>query len=183
MKSLTCVGLLATPWTAAYQAPPPMGFSRQEYWSGVPLPYEVGLKYEYSKKASQGVCMWARWSLASPSRLWIYRSTRSWAHSPPTTQGRCSNYFFAFRKWKSLSHVQLFVTPWTLYCHAPLSMEFSMWGHWSKLPFPSPGDLPDPGIKPGSPSLQADSLPSELPRKPLAFRGLLLFYHSCFSAK
>ena len=38
MKSLSHVGLLATPWTAAYQAPPPMGFSRQEYWSGVPLP-------------------------------------------------------------------------------------------------------------------------------------------------
>ena len=38
VKSLSRVGLLATPWTAAYQAPPPMGFSRQEYWSGVPLP-------------------------------------------------------------------------------------------------------------------------------------------------
>ena len=38
VKSLSCVRLLATPWTAAYQAPPPMGFSRQEYWSGVPLP-------------------------------------------------------------------------------------------------------------------------------------------------
>ena len=38
VKSLSCVWLLATPWTAAYHAPPPMGFSRQEYWSGVPLP-------------------------------------------------------------------------------------------------------------------------------------------------
>ena len=38
VKSLSCVGPLATPWTAAYQAPPSMGFSRQEYWSGVPLP-------------------------------------------------------------------------------------------------------------------------------------------------
>ena len=38
VKSLSCVRLLATPWTAAYQAPPSMGFSRQEYWSGVPLP-------------------------------------------------------------------------------------------------------------------------------------------------
>ena len=38
MKSLSCVQLLATPWTAAHQAPPSMGFSRQEYWSGVPLP-------------------------------------------------------------------------------------------------------------------------------------------------
>jgi len=38
VKSLSCVQLLATPWTSAHQAPPPMGFSRQEYWSGVPLP-------------------------------------------------------------------------------------------------------------------------------------------------
>ena len=38
MKSLSCIQLLATPWTAAYQAPPSMGFSRQEYWSGMPLP-------------------------------------------------------------------------------------------------------------------------------------------------
>ena len=43
----------------------------------------------------------------------------------------------------------------------PLSIEFSRQEHWSGLPFPSPGDLPDPGIKPGSPILQADSLPSE----------------------
>ena len=38
VKTLSCIWLLATPWTAAYQAPPPMGFSRQEYWSGLPLP-------------------------------------------------------------------------------------------------------------------------------------------------
>ena len=38
VKSLSCVRLFVTPWTAAYQAPPSMGFSRQEYWSGVPLP-------------------------------------------------------------------------------------------------------------------------------------------------
>ena len=38
VKSLSCVQLFATPWTAAYQAPPSMGFSRQEYWSGLPLP-------------------------------------------------------------------------------------------------------------------------------------------------
>ena len=53
------------------------------------------------------------------------------------------------------------VTPWTVACQAPLSMEFSGQEYWSELPFPSPGDLPDPGIKPRSPALQADSLPSE----------------------
>ena len=49
---------------------------------------------------------------------------------------------------------------------APLSMGFSRQEYWSGLPFPSPGDLPDPGIKGGSPALQADALPSEPPGKP-----------------
>src|SRR5574337_1098638 len=59
-----------------------------------------------------------------------------------------------------------FVTPWTVACQAPLSMELSRQEYWSGLPFPPPGDLPDPGIKPGSPALQADSLPSKPPGKP-----------------
>ena len=62
---------------------------------------------------------------------------------------------------KSLSHVRLFATPWTVACQAPLSMGFSRQECWSGLPFPSPGDLPDPGIGPRSPALQADALPSE----------------------
>ena len=74
-------------------------------------------------------------------------------------------------KVKSLVHVQLFATLWTVACQAPLSMEFSRqeyWSgfkkkkkYWSGLPFPSPGDLPNPGIEPGSPALQADALFSE----------------------
>ena len=56
--------------------------------------------------------------------------------------------------------------PWTVVHQAPLSMEFSRQEYWSGLPCPSPRDLPDPGIKPGSPTLQADSLPSEPPGKP-----------------
>ena len=72
------------------------------------------------------------------------------------------------KKWKrkSLSHVQLFATPWTVACQAPLSMEFFRPEYWSGLPFSSSGDLPNPGIEPRSPTLQADSLPSELPGKP-----------------
>ena len=58
------------------------------------------------------------------------------------------------------------VTPWTIACKAPLSMGFSRHEYWSGLPFLSPGDLPDPGIEPGSPALQADSLPTELQGKP-----------------
>ena len=62
---------------------------------------------------------------------------------------------------KSLSRVQLFATPWTVACQAHLSMEFSRQEYWSGLPFPSPGELPNPGIEPGSPALQAGALPSE----------------------
>ena len=67
---------------------------------------------------------------------------------------------------KSLSHVRLFATLWTGARQAPLSMGFSRQEYWSGLPFPSPGDLPNPGIEPGSPALQADALSSEPPGKP-----------------
>ena len=66
----------------------------------------------------------------------------------------------------SLSRVQLFVTPWTVTCQAPLSMAFSRQEYQSGSPFPSLGDLLNPGIKPRSPALQADSLPSEPPGEP-----------------
>ena len=55
------------------------------------------------------------------------------------------------------------MTPWTKACQVPLSMGFSRQGSWSGLPFPSPGDLPDPGIEPRCPALQANSLLSEAP--------------------
>ena len=66
-------------------------------------------------------------------------------------------------KVKSLSCVRVLATPWTAAHQAPPSMGFSRQEYWSRLPFPSPGDLPEPGIKPGSPALQADALPSEPP--------------------
>ena len=62
-------------------------------------------------------------------------------------------------------HAQLFVTPWTVARQAPLSMGFPRPEYWSGLPFPSPGDLPNPGIEPRSPALQAYSLSSEQPGK------------------
>ena len=55
------------------------------------------------------------------------------------------------------------MTPWTVAYQAPQSMEFFRQEYWSGLPFPSPGDLPDPGIEPGSPALQAEALLSEPP--------------------
>ena len=66
----------------------------------------------------------------------------------------------AYILWvKSLSHVRLFATPWTVAFQAPSSVGFSRQEYWSGLPFPSPGDLPNPGIEPWPPTLQADALP------------------------
>ena len=77
-----------------------------------------------------------------------------------------SYYFFtSFVCVKSLSRVRLFETPWTVAHQAPLSMGFSRQEYWSGLPFSSPGDLPNLGIKPGPPALQADALTSEPPGK------------------
>ena len=64
-------------------------------------------------------------------------------------------------KVKSLSCVRLFATPWTVADQAPLSMGFSRQGYWSGLPFPSPRDLPNPGIELRPPALSADALLSE----------------------
>ena len=74
--------------------------------------------------------------------------------------------FWLYVKVKSLSRVRLFATSWTVAYQAPPSMGFSGQEYWSGLPFPSPGDLPDPGIKAGSPAFQADTLTSEPPGKP-----------------
>ena len=78
----------------------------------------------------------------------------------------CTNTVHASSKEKSLSRVRLFVTLQTVAYHVPPSVGFSRQEYWSGLPFPSSGDLPKPGIKPRSPALQADALPSELPGKP-----------------
>ena len=64
----------------------------------------------------------------------------------------------------------LFATLWTVARQVPLAMELSKQNYWSGLPRPSPGDLPDPGIAAESPALQAESLPCELPRKPLQYK-------------
>ena len=71
-----------------------------------------------------------------------------------------------------LSHVQLFVTPWTVAYQAPLSMEFSRQGYWSGLPFPPPGDLPYPRIEPASlasPALAGGFFTTVATGKPLSY--------------
>ena len=84
-----------------------------------------------------------------------------------------------FLKW-SCSVVSDSLRPlWTVAHEAPLSMGFSRQEYWSGLPFPSPGDLPNPGIKARSPALQADALTSEPPGKPLNL-FLLSFNHQFY---
>ena len=88
-------------------------------------------------------------------KIWVFYNTKSHIYF---------NMFAMMRwKWKrqSLSGVQLFATPRTVARQAPLSMEFSRQEYWSGFPFPSPGNLPEPGVEPRSPALKANSLPSE----------------------
>ena len=79
---------------------------------------------------------------------------------------------------QSLSHVRLFATPWTIACQAPLSMGFPRQEYWSGLPFPSPGDLPDPGIEYVSPTLAGGFYTTESPGEPMLFTTSLYFHVS-----
>ena len=74
--------------------------------------------------------------------------------------------FHTFEQCVSHTVVSDSAIPWTVALQAPLFMDFYRQEHWSGFPVPSPGDFPNPGIEPGSPSLQADSLPSEPQEKP-----------------
>ena len=81
-------------------------------------------------------------------------------------KSKCLKTLALKMKVKSLSRVQLFATPWTVAYQALTSMGFSRQECWNGLPFPSPGDLPNPGIEPRPPEVQADTLPSEPPGNP-----------------
>ena len=76
-------------------------------------------------------------------------------------------------KVKALSRVLLFLTPWAVAYQAPRSVGFFRHEYWSGLPFPFPADLPDLGVEPGSPALQADALLTELPGKTLGISHFL----------
>ena len=92
----------------------------------------------------------------------IKKKKKNWDHqSQPNFQLNEPTW----SEMKSLSRFWLFATPWTVAYQNPPSMGFSRQEYWSGLPFPSPGDLPDPGIEPPSPALQADAFPSEPPGK------------------
>ena len=118
MKLLSHVRLFATPWTVAYQAPRSIGFSRQDYWSGMPFPSPGDLPNPGIKPGSP--------ELQTDALL-----------SEPLGKPQVI----------SLSRALLFATPWTVAYQAPPSMGFSRQEYWGGMPFPSPGDLPNPGIE------------------------------------
>ena len=95
-------------------------------------------------------------------RVMVERCDRMWF----TREGNGKPLQYScLEEMKWLSGVRLFPNQWTVAYQAPLSLGFSKQEYWSGLPFPSPGDLPNPGIEPESPILQADVLPSEPPGK------------------
>ena len=87
--------------------------------------------------------------------------------SPVNYTLKCYVPFQSLLMLSHFSRVQLFATAWTVALQAPLSIGFSRQEHWRGLPFPSPGDLPDPGTEPMSPALQEESLPAKPPGKPV----------------
>ena len=107
------------------------------------------------------VLNWKQWIFGNPSTestfsLWlqsVYMHCRVSARHHIWLEPGSQIPNHAKVKVKLLSCARLFVTPWTVAYHAPLSMGFSRQEYWSGLPFPSPGDLPDAGIEPGSPAL------------------------------
>ena len=91
----------------------------------------------------------------------VGRAQRTWGSENPLCGITRMHHACA----QSLSGVQLLATPWTVACQAPLSMGFPRQEYWSRLPFPPPGDLPHPGIKPVSPALAGGFFIPESPRK------------------
>ena len=96
-----------------------------------------------------------------PSPLWSFEQLLHNTVDFPPSQGSCSVVFDSANRW-------------TVAYPASPSMEFSRQEYWSGLPFPSPRDLPDPGIEPRSPTLQAGALPSKPPGKPSPFSGFII---------
>ena len=133
--------MFVTPWTIAHQAPLFMRFSRQECWSCLPFSSWEDLPEPGIKPKSPALA--GRFFTAEPTVKPLVN---------PVGDGD-----------QSLSCVQLFETPWTITCQAPLSTGFPKQEYMSGLPFPSPGDLPDPRIEPvslASPELAGGFIPT-----------------------
>ena len=114
VKSFSHVWLLVTPWTAAHQAPPSMGFSKQECWSGVPLPFSCSYYHTIFQFNSVNIYL-----MYSPCKTLYY-------------------VLLLLLLLSRFSRVRLCATPETAAHQAPPSLGFSRQDHWSGLPFPSP---------------------------------------------
>ena len=141
--SFNHVRIFVTPWTVAYQTLAFMGFSRKEYWSGLSFPSPGDLP---DRGIEPGCPAFQADALTSeppgkPIYMYIYICVQF------------SSVQF------SLSVMSDSATPLTVAYHASPSVGFSRQEYWSGLSFPSPGDLPNPGVKPVSPTLYAVSLP------------------------
>ena len=141
-----------------------MGFSRQEYWNGLSCPPPGDLPNPGIEARSPALQVDS--FLSEPPE----KPKNTGVGSLSLLQG----IFLTQESNQGLLHCRQFLyqlscsfaTPWTVAHQAPPSMGFSRQEYWSGLPSPSPGDLPDPGIEPRSPALQADDLTSEPPGKP-----------------
>ena len=102
------------------------------------------------------------------------QKNHSYIPLPEASKQTRPNSYLEDKLVKSFS-VWLLATPWTVAYQALPSMGFSRQEYWSGLPFPSPGDLPNPGIEPGSPTLQTDALPSEPPGKQIETYQIIFF--------
>jgi len=123
----------ATPCTVAYQAPLSMGFPKQEYWNWLPFPSPEELANPETEPVSP--------TLAGRFfTIWATRKAHSLCQAHTFSDpSRSFSLFLELKvKVKSLSHVWLFATPWTIAYQAPQSMGFSRQEYWSGLPFPSP---------------------------------------------
>ena len=133
LSRFNVVWLCVTPWTTAHQAPPSLGFSRQEHWSGLPFPSPMHKSKKWKWNRSVMSNRWAQLS-DSLSILWHCLSLRlEWKLTFSSDKSE---------KWKVkvklLSRVRLLETPWTVALQAPLSMGFSRQEYWSVLSLPSP---------------------------------------------
>ena len=197
MLSHTVLSDSATSWTVAWQASLSIGFSRQEYWSGLAFPSpgdlpNPGIKSRspvlqkdslpaepQGKPKNTGVG-----SLSLLQQIFLtWKSNQDlqrcrWILYQLSYQG--SPFFTVEKERKENEVAQL--CPSLCYpmdCSLPGSCFHGIFRqeYWSGLPFPSPGDLPDPGIELGSPALQADALLSELPGKPILHCRWSLFFN------
>ena len=138
-------------------------------WRRAWQPTPVFLSGEsHGQRSLVGYGPWGRKESDTAGRLTISLSVTAFTLQGQNWEATTETIEPWVSEWvKPLSRVRLFATPWTVAYQAPPSMGFSRQEYWSGLPFPSPGDLPDPGIEPGSLAFQADALTSEPLGKPI----------------